>query len=850
MPLTKKPNDPDTSGSQSNLRDPQKLWFAPRAIALFLGDLLDRLNAYHLNSARFGYKKGVEKGREEGKQIFELHASVTPVVTGPQVDKELFEDWEFPITADVEKRFRADVAIKLPMLSQPTDAQWKMILSRTPSTSIIAGAGAGKSTTMVLRLLLLNKYLGFPFGHITVVTFTRESRKDVIEKFKDIYKVFGEGREKNISDAQGRSVVRTFHSRILPFVKTIKNMQDVRPFEFLKVDDDTLENIDQTLNIKLNPEQLDLMIKAYENLYYSNDVFRKLAGNLYRQSMLQERLDKNSPEAKRRLPALKQMSDKDVAICDLVEELWRNKKQWPLPGVSSDRECVILDGRKFFTSGYAPQFKAHVLLGFDPGEDETIRVSNSNYPLRADLATKRTIFQVHCNESFVYFQSYAEARLALENIENIERTPPQKFSYKVRGELGAKPILEAFYNAASFIENLGLEVVTAVNDMKMAKTEADRDFFRALAIYWVEFEKNLTNLNPPVMTFNRMFSLFGERNAGVYEGVPDEVLRPMSHTMIDEFQDSSPQTMSWIRAVLGEIKKRGSAISNGTPAIYSSLMAVGDDYQSIYGWRGSSPKFFMEFDKEFPSPEGARQRLMLKENFRSHQMIIDAAESLVCSIANIEGKEGVASNTKVMKDPLPVKLQSYSTKDDNVECERLRELVDQHFDQGDSILILYRVRKTKEKIASALTPILARAERERKEKENTGEKAETRIKMMTFHASKGLQADAVFVLGDCEVKTSSPYKNKLYNMAGLANGKDPSAFDNAQAEEALRLAYVAITRAIRHCYWFLESSSDSVSIAPAASSKVDVRQSFFEDNRVGNNRKPITRNAPPAPVMT
>ncbi|EGH49526.1 UvrD/REP helicase, partial [Pseudomonas syringae pv. pisi str. 1704B] len=43
------------------------------------------------------------------------------------------------------------------------------------------------------------------------------------------------------------------------------------------------------------------------------------------------------------------------------------------------------------------------------------------------------------------------------------------------------------------------------------------------------------------------------------------------------------------------------------------------DWQSIYGWRGSSPKYFMEFAKEFSSP--ATTRVMLSDNFRSHQHI-------------------------------------------------------------------------------------------------------------------------------------------------------------------------------------------------------------------------------------
>jgi superfamily I DNA/RNA helicase len=57
-----------------------------------------------------------------------------------------------------------------------------MIFSDTPSTSVVAGAGAGKSTSLVLRILLLTHYLGFELSSMTVVTFTRESRQDFIKQ--------------------------------------------------------------------------------------------------------------------------------------------------------------------------------------------------------------------------------------------------------------------------------------------------------------------------------------------------------------------------------------------------------------------------------------------------------------------------------------------------------------------------------------------------------------------------------------------------------------------------------------------------------------------------------------------
>jgi superfamily I DNA/RNA helicase len=79
----------------------------------------------------------------------------------------------------------------------------------------------------------------------------------------------------------------------------------------------------------------------------------------------------------------------------------------------------------------------------------------------------------------------------------------------------------------------------------------------------------------------------------------------------------------------------------GARAQRSSLLCVGDDWQSIYGWRGSSPKYFMEFNKEFPSP--TTTRVMLSENFRSHQHIIDAAEHIVKAAPAISGKKAKAS---------------------------------------------------------------------------------------------------------------------------------------------------------------------------------------------------------------
>ena len=773
----------------------------------------DGFRSGHSAGVDYGFKEGHAEGLEEGRQVLFISDMRPQELRAPGIDDNLFDDWRLPLGPELKKLIKADVAANLPGHAQPSAAQWKMIFSDTPSTSVVAGAGAGKSTSLVLRILLLTHYLGFELDSMTVVTFTRESRKDFIKKLQEIFALWG----RDLSLKEARDVVRTFHSRILPMVLSLPGYSQLQAFETLNNrnllnDDDTDSN---PFDLRINDAQRQQLNACYHALYNRDERFRQTLAPLRLHALQLKELERDHPDVQKRMAVTELAARRDEELCDTLEDLWFAAGAWPIKGIEPNRETVEINGSQFHCHGYIAELDAWVVLGFDPRENPQICRPGAKLSVRAEWAVKRTLFQAFCSKPLIWLENYDAAKRVVSALAGDASAGPG-FDYKLKGELGSAPLLDSFVAAASFIENLGLDVAAAVGDMRFAKDDPDRFFFEALSLFWRALEDHLLAQTPPVMTYNRMFSLFGENTPQNFKLLSHEQLRPLSHLMIDEFQDVSPQIVSWLRASLREIRSRGPAMHVGRGAQRSSLLCVGDDWQSIYGWRGSSPKYFMEFDKQFLSP--ATTRVMLSDNFRSHQHIIDAAEHIVRAAPSIAGKRAKASGEPKLAVPVNV-----LNRDDQALAAQLIE----HYNAGDSILMLFRKSSDKlliEKDIQSVVNVDSRLAPEQR-----------RLKQLTYHSSKGLQADAVFLLGDCQHLTTSPYKNQVYRMAGLGKEGDPEPYDNAQKDEILRLAYVGITRAVKHCYWYVESQDGQGPNNPRASDRVPQGKAFFEDLRLTHN---------------
>jgi DNA helicase-2/ATP-dependent DNA helicase PcrA len=152
------------------------------------------------------------------------------------------------------------------------------------------------------------------------------------------------------------------------------------------------------------------------------------------------------------------------------------------------------------------------------------------------------------------------------------------------------------------------------------------------------------------------------------EGIRAHYQRRFRHVLVDEFQDTNTIQYEWLKLFAGNER---------------NLFVVGDDDQSIYGWRGARVENILQFEQDYP---GARV-VRLEQNYRSTGTILKAANKV---IARNEGRLGknlwTAGNEG---DPIYLFTAYNDLEEARFVVERIQQAVSDGLARSDAA-ILYR----------------------------------------------------------------------------------------------------------------------------------------------------------------
>lgn len=243
-----------------------------------------------------------------------------------------------------------------------------------------------------------------------------------------------------------------------------------------------------------------------------------------------------------------------------------------------------------------------------------------------------------------------------------------------------------------------------------------------------------------------------------------------TYLMVDEFQDINPVQFDIIRQIASPL---------------NNLFIVGDDDQSIYAFRGSDPSIMLSFQKLYPDAAFVE----LTQNYRSSKNIVRASARLIRhnkkryqKKLRTENSTGERPKVLVFQDPWE---------------EAAGVLADIAFlPAGMSAAVLFRTHKAGYMISRLYAGIMeddpsveSESALNRRERTRLQTALKDRdLRLMTFHASKGLEFDAVYIIRAEEAVTPGRSGNSSLSGAERKRLKE-------ELEEERRMFYVALTRA-------------------------------------------------------
>ena len=646
-----------------------------------------------------------------------------------------------------------------------------VVLTDEDNILVVAGAGSGKTTTIEAKVKYLVDKKGIKPEDILIISYTKEATNELKDRINSKLKI--------------NALISTFHAIGNTLIANeSKKRHDIKDFGFLvwslqnyfkdKIDDDvfvkkTLLFFSSYLDVPFDESDTELLFKKLRN-----DDYTTLKQDL--QNRLLEYSEKRT-KAKRTLNDERVSSVQEARIANYLFINNIDYQYQPLYPYAIKGTIKPYLPDFFIKQGANDCYLEHFALSESGVNNRFSQTDQEKY--KQYINDKVILHREHGTKLIYTFSQYDDNRDLITHLEELL----QKNGFilnRVNDKDIYKKILDTvqdryFYKLITLIGNFINKIkVNNWNQSKfqefkiLSKDERTKLFLDIAHECYLIYEQQLREHD--AIDFEDMIN----SASNILDSyITHNKKLPFKYIFIDEYQDISLQRFN--------LAKKLSLASN------AKIIAVGDDWQSIFKFAGGNLSLFTDFERNM----GYSKLLKITNTYRNSQELIDIAGKFVQENQLQIKKE--LNSSKSIKNPVILISynDSYENKDEKTPfmrmCEAIEEAIESIVARDGSkknILLIGRFNYDGKNLEGS------QLFEYKNGKVISKKHPEVPITFTTAHSSKGLGFDNVIIINGKDAYMGFPSKIEDDPIMKLVI-KDTEDIDYA---EERRLFYVALTR--------------------------------------------------------
>lgn len=660
--------------------------------------------------------------------------------------------------------------------------QMECVVKEPISQLVVAGAGTGKTTTIIGKVKYLLKMNLYKPNEILLLSFTKAAAMEMKERI--------------IKDTGIKVPVQTIHSLGLNIIKQVDGKVPLiyqgNQHKFI---------VEQISNFMKNPEYEELL-QLFMLYSHIND---KSEWDFQSEAEYKDYLQLNCPTS------IKNENMKSYGEVDIANFLAQHSVlyKYEEPYIKDTRNE---DFGQYYPDFFLPEYGIYIeyfginrdgnvpdyFKGQEAHEDKPALTPSQVY--QAGMAWKR---KLHKENNTILIECFAYEKFENTLLVNL-KTALEKHGVHLRQRSLQEIILEEKLDKNQLLEGLA-DIMSTVINLARGKGLDSKNLIDICDDKNKLDQYPLAKLTTPVMkAYEDMLKENGAIDFADMLILATEYIRngkfnnPFKYVVVDEYQDLSRSQYLLLKALRDNQDYH--------------LMAVGDDWQSIYRFNGSDINYIVKFKEFWGKTEISR----IETTYRFCQNLIDLTSDFIMqnpSQLKKALKSGLEDNAKVLCE-----LRSDST----LHLVSLLEKELLSLPQNSNIFILGRYNFDGNIFSKSKNIVIYYDKFLQTPRLQLLSRPDLDIRFYSAHKSKGLQADYVFIINTKNFGMGFPSKvNNAQLIEMLLEHSDDYPF----AEER-RLFYVAMTRAKKKLYFMTINNDISI---------------FVEELRKKHNFEPINK---------